>query len=98
MKVDYDLNGEPNVDRVHSVEVLCTECRIPEYVPLDEDKLYRIIVPSFIGGGGDGYSVLKENAQKYAKGDTNKFLYICKSPPFTCNISCNTCKVFSLYV
>ncbi|XP_072023582.1 snake venom 5'-nucleotidase-like [Amphiura filiformis] len=69
MKVTYDLTGEPFVDRVSKVVVLCTECRVPKYFPLEEDKLYRIIVPSFIGGGGDGYDVLKENALNYMQGE-----------------------------
>ena len=68
MKVTYDLRKPPYEGRVAEVMVRCTECPIPQSVPLKDDVIYRLIVTSFIGGGGDGYSVLKQQGRNYVTG------------------------------
>lgn len=50
---------KPNNEKVISVDVLCRECQIPKYEPLDLTKWYRIIFPSFVGAGGNGFEMLK---------------------------------------
>lgn len=57
LKVIYNVTLEH--ERVLSVDVLCRECDVPRYEPLELDKWYRLIVPSFIGGGGNGYVMFK---------------------------------------
>ncbi|XP_030032452.1 apyrase isoform X1 [Manduca sexta] len=47
--------------RVVNATVRCIECDIPKYQPLDVDKYYRVVSQSFIGGGGDGFSMISEN-------------------------------------
>ncbi|XP_074847051.1 5'-nucleotidase isoform X2 [Carettochelys insculpta] len=59
--VVYDLSRPPG-SRVVSIEVLCTACRVPAYVPLQMDETYKVILPSFLQQGGDGYSMLKEKS------------------------------------
>ncbi|XP_070509718.1 apyrase-like [Chironomus tepperi] len=54
MRVVYNVT-RPDNERVVSVDVLCRECDIPRYEKLDLTKWYRLIVPSFIGNGGNGY-------------------------------------------
>lgn len=56
IRVVYNLT-QPSYARVHSVDVLCTECEVPEYVPLDEFKQYKVIVNEFMGLGGHGYTM-----------------------------------------
>ncbi|XP_072021463.1 snake venom 5'-nucleotidase-like [Amphiura filiformis] len=72
MWVTYDISREPN-DRVVDVQVRCTECNIPEYLPLEENKLYKMVMPSFIADGGDGYDMIAEHGQNRYSGnlDTN---------------------------
>nr|XP_033793675.1 5'-nucleotidase isoform X2 [Geotrypetes seraphini] len=68
IQIVYDLSQNPG-DRVVKVDVLCTECRVPSYVPLEMDKDYKVILPSFIVNGGDGYTVLKNEQIKHDSGD-----------------------------
>lgn len=57
LRVVYDLN-KPELERVAKVDVLCADCRIPHFKPLNQTLNYRLIVPKYIADGGDGYSVL----------------------------------------
>ncbi|KAK7493119.1 hypothetical protein BaRGS_00015640 [Batillaria attramentaria] len=61
LRVQYDVR-KPVGQRVVSVHALCTDCLIPEFRPLDDSATYKIIVQSFIAGGGDGYKVFRDNA------------------------------------
>lgn len=42
------------------VLVLCTECDVPQYERLENDKKYRILTTDFLLFGGDGYTMLKD--------------------------------------
>ena len=55
--VTYDLSKEPN-NRVVEALVRCTECIIPEYLPLEDDRTYRAAMPTYNAEGGDGYDVI----------------------------------------
>lgn len=70
MKVMYNVTMDEG-ERVLSVEVLCRECRIPKYEKLDVTKWYRMIVPSFIGNGGNGFIMFrnKRNSQTIPQKD-----------------------------
>nr|XP_056712167.1 5'-nucleotidase [Euleptes europaea] len=66
--VVYDLSQRPG-SRVVSLEVLCTECRVPVYEPLQMEKTYKVLLPSFLAGGGDGYYMLKGSSSNHSSGD-----------------------------
>ncbi|XP_073339299.1 snake venom 5'-nucleotidase-like [Pagrus major] len=66
--VEYDLSKPVN-QRVVSLSVLCTECRVPKYEPLDLEKTYTVVMPSFMVGGGDGFTMVKEELLKHNTGD-----------------------------
>ncbi|XP_071299775.1 5'-nucleotidase [Agelaius tricolor] len=66
--VVYDLSRAPG-SRVVSLEVLCTACRVPAYVPLQMDGIYNVTLPSYMLFGGDGYIMLKEKNLGYSKGE-----------------------------
>ncbi|XP_054469252.1 snake venom 5'-nucleotidase-like [Anoplopoma fimbria] len=68
IKVQYDLS-KPVDQRVVSVSTLCTECRVPKYEPLDPEKKYTVVMPSYMAGGGDGYTMIKEESMKHDTGD-----------------------------
>lgn len=59
----YDYN-KPVGSRVISTKVLCAACDIPTYVPLQEDKMYNVIVSSYLVNGGDGYTFVEKNGTK----------------------------------
>lgn len=65
--VVYDISRAPG-SRVVSLEVLCTACRVPAYVPLQMDAVYNVTLPSYMLFGGDGYHMLKDKNLGYSKG------------------------------
>ncbi|XP_030627986.1 5'-nucleotidase [Chanos chanos] len=66
--VEIDVS-RPSGNRVKSISVLCTECRVPHYEPLNSTKLYKIVLPSYLAQGGDGYSMIKDEKLKHDSGD-----------------------------
>ncbi|XP_018518998.1 snake venom 5'-nucleotidase [Lates calcarifer] len=66
--VQYDISRPVN-QRVVSLSMLCTECRVPKYEPLDLEKTYTVVMPSYIVGGGDGFTMIKEELIKHNTGD-----------------------------
>lgn len=65
--VEYDLSRPVN-QRVVSLAMLCTECRVPKYEPLDPEKTYTVVLPSYIAGGGDNFTMIKEELLKHNTG------------------------------
>uniref|UniRef100_G1KR52 Snake venom 5'-nucleotidase n=2 Tax=Anolis carolinensis TaxID=28377 RepID=G1KR52_ANOCA len=68
IRVVYDLSRKPS-NRVISLKVLCTECRVPVYVPIEMEKTYKVLLPSFLAGGGDGYYMLQGRSNNHSSGD-----------------------------
>ncbi|XP_037602261.1 snake venom 5'-nucleotidase-like [Sebastes umbrosus] len=68
IRVQYDLS-KPAYQRVASVSMLCTECRVPKYEPLDPEKKYTVVMTSYMVGGGDGFTMIKEELLKHNTGD-----------------------------
>lgn len=67
IKVVYDLSREA-FKRVVEVKVLCQKCSIPIYEELDDEKLYKVAMPSFLAEGGDGFSSFPENTRSQVEG------------------------------
>lgn len=65
--VVYDLSQKPG-NRVVKIEVVCTQCRVPSYEPLKMDEVYKVILPSFLANGGDGYQIIKDEALQHDSG------------------------------
>jgi 5'-nucleotidase len=63
LRVEYDLS-QPNGKRVTKALARCGECRVPKYEPVETNKTYNVIMPSFLTKGGDGYTVLVKNHKK----------------------------------
>lgn len=68
MRVSFNVTNPPG-NRVISADVLCRNCAIPKYEPLDETiEDYRMAVPSFINEGGNGFFTFKKK-KNFKKGD-----------------------------
>lgn len=67
IKVKYDLSKPAN-ERVVSLSMLCTECRVPKYEPLDPEKTYTVVMPSYLVDGGDGFGMIKNGLLKHNTG------------------------------
>ncbi|KAJ3665034.1 hypothetical protein Zmor_000550 [Zophobas morio] len=59
---------QPMGSRVQSVKVRCNECKLPVYEDLDVNKTYRLIVPSFLEDGGDGFVIIRDNLKNIQPG------------------------------
>ncbi|XP_060686978.1 5'-nucleotidase isoform X2 [Hemiscyllium ocellatum] len=68
--IEFDLSRKPG-HRVVRLDVLCSECRVPHYEPVEDSKIYKIVVNSYIAGGGDGFTMLKNENLKHDTGDTD---------------------------
>lgn len=68
-QIEYDLS-KPSGERLVKASVLCTECRVPHYEPLDPKKVYRLVMPSYLVDGGDGFSMIKEEKLKHDSGES----------------------------
>ncbi|CAG7718559.1 unnamed protein product, partial [Allacma fusca] len=64
IRVVYDIS-QPEGSRVRSLQVLCKKCRVPYYVPIEMDEVYKLAIPTYIVKGGDGFQVLKNNIIKH---------------------------------
>lgn len=56
--IQTSFNGSlPVNERVLDVNVRCIDCDIPRYKPLELNRYYKVVSQSFLGTGGDGFSV-----------------------------------------
>ncbi|KAF7667827.1 hypothetical protein LDENG_00045510 [Lucifuga dentata] len=66
--VEFDLTEVPR-QRLRSLSVLCTKCRVPHYEPVQDEKVYKVVLPSYLAEGGDSFSMIKDEALKHNSGD-----------------------------
>ena len=62
IKVVYDLNL-PMFERVVSVEVRRADCAEEVYEPLNLNRMYRLVLPSFLAVGVDRYEATRQHLQ-----------------------------------
>lgn len=48
---------------------------MPRYEPLDLEETYTVVAPSYIAGGGDDYTMIKEELLKHDTGGQQRGLY-----------------------
>lgn len=58
LHVVYNLNSTAG-SRVVMVEVLCADCEVPEYFPLELNKTYGVVLPQYLSNGGDNFTMFK---------------------------------------
>lgn len=58
MHVVYSLNKTAG-SRVVMVEVLCADCEVPEYQPLELNKTYGVVLPQYLSNGGDNFTMFE---------------------------------------
>lgn len=58
VRVVLNVLNEPG-HRVQSLEALCTNCSVPVYEPVDDHKLYGIVIESYLYHGGDGMTMFE---------------------------------------
>ncbi|XP_022625844.1 5'-nucleotidase-like [Seriola dumerili] len=68
LHVEFDLSKPPG-HRVKSLSILCVDCRVPDYEPVEDEKVYKVVLPSYLMTGGDGFSMIKNETLKHNSGD-----------------------------
>ncbi|KAJ8314855.1 hypothetical protein KUTeg_007005 [Tegillarca granosa] len=69
LRIVYDLSKNVG-SRVVSVHVKCADCKVPELVPLEDNKIYYLALSAFVLNGGDGYTMIRDHAiQDHPIGD-----------------------------
>ena len=64
--------------------VRCSECLVPRFVPISSDTIYKVIFPSFVVGGGDGYTMIEQDMlDHHIYGDFNTLYIYILSAHFT---------------
>ena len=73
LSVTFDLT-HPVGSRVRQLEIVCTNCTVPKMLPVKPDQQYRVVLPTFVAEGGDGYRVIMEETLEH----NNIGKYICR--------------------
>lgn len=63
--------SRPPGSRVRSLSILCTDCRVPRYQPVEDTAVYTVAVPGYLVSGGDGYAVIAEEMIKHDSGEAS---------------------------
>lgn len=51
-----------------SLNILCTKCRVPHYEPVEDSVVYKVVLPNYMVGGGDGFKMIKDEMIKHNSG------------------------------
>ncbi|XP_033099228.1 snake venom 5'-nucleotidase-like [Anneissia japonica] len=85
IRVKYDMRKESG-SRVVEIEVRCSNCTIPHFVPLEPEMVYPVITSSYIADGGDGFEVISQNKISQVSGNLESAMlaeYITLYSPIT---------------
>ncbi|XP_047430370.1 5'-nucleotidase [Mugil cephalus] len=66
--VEFDM-AKPAGSRVTSLRILCTKCRVPEYEDVQDETVYKVVLPSYMVKGGDGFSMIRDEKLSHNSGD-----------------------------
>ncbi|XP_077977085.1 snake venom 5'-nucleotidase-like isoform X2 [Glandiceps talaboti] len=64
IRVTYDFD-RPSGERVVQLDTLCSECRVPEFRPVERERVYKLILPTHLANGGDGYTMFVDERISY---------------------------------
>uniref|UniRef100_A0A8C5E697 5'-nucleotidase n=1 Tax=Gouania willdenowi TaxID=441366 RepID=A0A8C5E697_GOUWI len=67
-QVELDVS-RPSGHRVKKLLILCTKCRVPHLEPVLHQSVYKVVLPSYLVDGGDGFSMIKQEMLKHNSGD-----------------------------
>lgn len=84
--IEYDPSKEPG-NRVRSLEILCTHCRVPMYEPVQDSMDYKVVMPSYLVTGGDGFSMIPEEMKKHDSGKVSFIMLFKKYSSFPIPLS-----------
>lgn len=68
LQIVFDITKSPG-SRLVSANVRCSDCNVPHYEPLNDEKEYNVIMPSFLARGGDNFTVFVEHGTEVIQFD-----------------------------
>lgn len=68
VRVQFDVS-QPVGQRVVRARVRCAKCRVPKYEPIENDKVYKIIMSTWMRKGGDQFQMFLKNRINLHPGD-----------------------------
>lgn len=69
--MQFDVSKAPG-SRVRSLQILCTNCRVPRYRPVEDAEVYTVAVPEYLVSGGDGYAVIADEMIHHNSGERSE--------------------------
>lgn len=60
---------KPSGSRMVAIQVRCASCKYPSYQALDQSTVYKVILSSYMAGGGAGLSVIAEKKLSHQVGN-----------------------------
>ncbi|XP_049459033.1 snake venom 5'-nucleotidase-like isoform X2 [Epinephelus fuscoguttatus] len=68
IQLEFDPS-KPEGNRVTSLSILCVQCRVPCYEHVQPETVYKMVMPSFIAQGGDGFSMIPDEKLDHTTGN-----------------------------
>ncbi|XP_054719341.1 LOW QUALITY PROTEIN: snake venom 5'-nucleotidase-like [Uloborus diversus] len=68
LRLKYNMS-QPVGSRLIEALARCADCRIPKYLPLEDETVYEMVVNTYLAKGGDGFDMVQENAVTYRNVD-----------------------------
>ncbi|XP_043203015.1 snake venom 5'-nucleotidase-like [Amphibalanus amphitrite] len=59
-RVTYNMDCPEGMRLLH-LEIVCTDCLVPRLEPVRAESTYRVVMSTFLSGGGDGYNVISDD-------------------------------------
>lgn len=54
--------SQPVGSRLVEIYARCADCRVPQFLPLEDEKVYEVVMNTYMAKGGDGFDVIEKNA------------------------------------
>ncbi|XP_055945372.1 protein 5NUC-like [Argiope bruennichi] len=61
LRVTYNVS-RPVGSRLVEALVRCADCRVPKFEPIDDEKVYWVVMSTYMTKGGDNFPAIKENS------------------------------------
>lgn len=62
IKVTYNMKM-PEYQKIIYLKVMCRLCDVPKYEDIKDGEWYRVVMPSYMTKGGDGFDMIPKNAR-----------------------------------
>lgn len=61
LRLTYNMS-QPIGSRLIEAYARCADCRVPQFLPLEDEHVYEVVMNTYMAKGGDGFDVIQKNA------------------------------------